>query len=180
MTIWLFYRKIKNLEPFLYAFTDKVEIADRFGEARKSLHRFSRKCSKLEFRDMRDKLGDLFIMENRFTTKIDDKGLIGSVGCYATMKEAEQFCLYKERIATTLLGLTTISPDIFEDDMRDLLNCYGYTECFLAIQEEPDLNRFGLFDFPTIDGEANLFHLPYKLNELNLFIKQNESTFFKE
>lgn len=180
MAVYCFYTNtVAGLAPSLYAYTDKKDIAKEFGCTRKGLRKFVKLMEHDQFRSMKNELRNLEIIPEELITR-NEAGEMITVRIYATGAEIIDFRGHIDGIATVLLGLSTVDPNVFTKEMKELLDAFGYTDTFKATHDpgfvdNPFLPGFGFEDLysPKLWNGGK-----YVIDEYELFVIHRWSTFF--
>lgn len=177
MHVYCFYTNtINGLEPRLYAFTHKKNVASEFAETRKGLREIIKDIDKATYNTMRDKLDGMYIIKDELVSKSTSGNKV-KVKVYATTNEIMKFRSHADAIATMQLGSISMDTRIFEDDVRDALNELGMQGCYDAY--------FGYSDIINpLSGnleevvQPRLWSGEYCLDEFEIFVKHWYDTFF--
>lgn len=182
MHIYCFYTNtLHGLEPSLYSFTDKKAVADEFAESRKGLRRLTKDVTPDEFRDMRDKLGSIYIIPEELTTR-DNRGKKAKIKIYATAEEIIDFRAHSDAIATLMLSMYAVDTSVFVDDLKEVLDAMGMNGCYAA-RDYPGCDaRFGYCDSVNFEEvfQPRLWVGNYCLDELYVFVHHRWYTFFDD
>lgn len=181
MKVYMFYNTYYgSLNPTLYAYTDNKVIADEFKKERLGLSPLVKECTKTEYRNMRDKLDNLRIIQNSFHSRNAVRPG-HTVLMPTTNHEAMEFALHKTDMLTQYLGvaISGISPTILDDGLLKVLDAMGFSGYYDAIN--------GVHIDPFLLASSTVCNYDYVepwcddyyIDELALFLENYKYTFIR-
>lgn len=120
MKLYLFYRKVPGLEPYLYGYTTDKLHAEMFHLYRPQLCEIVKDVKKEEYVDMVDKIPGKRIIPHEFKTSRNRFGK-DKVLQIATEDEVMNIILHKEELVLRELSKYAFPTDLFTGEMKEAL-----------------------------------------------------------
>ena len=163
MRIYLFHRTIEGLNPTLYAYTNKSDLAQEFELKRDRIIPSEYRITRKAYAVWVDRFPQLELMYHYFDS-VDLRGEYHPVKVIATQKEILELELYGKELIRKELNRINIPARIFKEEYRDAIDYLTDVELgeYLRFGEGYELGMDGLECPFEIADKYKLFRLLYE------------------